>query len=665
MMGLKSWALLWNEQEFFLALPGLLAGLLFAVVTRTIQNDAALPVLMIVVPALFYVIIFSFGMTLDDARDYGWIGESSPPVPASDLLTLIDFRKVHWNLAMDCFSTWIGMVFVVSFSSCLDVAAISLDMGVPLDVNTELTTVGISNAISGLTVGFTGSYIFSQTIFTCRTGTHSRWIGVFVASAELAVIFSPVNVLEVVPLFFLGSTLIFIAIDLLYEWLIEIRHKILLSEFCVLIITFISIHVLGINFGIVFGVVVSIGDYVVKSARVSSITRVAKRSRAVWRPEQWKLLTNHGYHMQNPKIMTFEIKGTVFFGSSLQLLSCLSQELSLNAGEEDLHVLSMASPGPHRGSAASPMKKGADQIAFSKGVKPKPRRITRPRFVVFDLSQVPNIDSSAARGCFFQLAKICARYNVVLCASGANSRVDWVLRCHDAAYTIEEEEGAKIKASSLHDVTEKIILFETVFEALEFCESNLISEMQPAAPHGMIPPSSRRVVLEERISLKDAFVNILGLKPEEEAKLHAFEAERGPFHDEVEYRSGEAIFQEGDYSDAFFVVLSGAVALFESGRMSSNLDFLSGAGSVRPSRISSLGDVGAFIPTGGIFGFVDYVLDQPRLFSAVAAKDKTFIARLHRQGLLKLKAESPELDRIVDRVLLQISIQELLNSQAL
>ncbi len=78
-----------------------------------------------------------------------------------------------------------------------------------------------------------------------------------------------------------------------------------------------------------------------------------------------------------------------------------------------------------------------------------------------------------------------------------------------------------------------------------------------------------------------------------------------------------------------------------------------------------MGDVGAFIPTGGIFGFVDYVLDQPRLFSAVAAKDKTFIARLHRQGLLKLKAESPELDRIVDRVLLQISMQELLNSQAL
>jgi MFS superfamily sulfate permease-like transporter len=105
------------------------------------------------------------------------------------------------------------MVFVVSFSSCLDVAAISMDMGEALDTNNELMTVGISNCkqislagiiqstvscelfavlrlltfaftppvVSGLTGGLTGSYIFSQTIFTYRTGCRSRWIGVLVS----------------------------------------------------------------------------------------------------------------------------------------------------------------------------------------------------------------------------------------------------------------------------------------------------------------------------------------------------------------------------------------------------------------------------------------------------------------------------------------------------
>ena len=68
-----------------------------------------------------------------------------PPVPVSELFKLVDFKLVHWGLWTEIFSTWAGMVFVVSFASCLDVAAISIDMGEALDTNHELATVGICN----------------------------------------------------------------------------------------------------------------------------------------------------------------------------------------------------------------------------------------------------------------------------------------------------------------------------------------------------------------------------------------------------------------------------------------------------------------------------------------------------------------------------------------
>jgi sulfate permease, SulP family len=83
-------------------------------------------------------------------------------------------------------------------------------MGEALDTNKELVTVGAGNLMSGLTFGYTGSYIFSQTIFTYRTGVHSRWIGFLIMLVFAYVVASPVNILEVAPLFFLGSTLIFI-----------------------------------------------------------------------------------------------------------------------------------------------------------------------------------------------------------------------------------------------------------------------------------------------------------------------------------------------------------------------------------------------------------------------------------------------------------------------
>ena len=72
--------------------------------------------------------------------------------------------------------------------------------------------------LSGMTLGFTGSYIFSQTIFTYRTGVHSRWVGIFIVVIFGYVVLSPVNILEVSPLFFLGSTLIFIGY-VIFSWI--------------------------------------------------------------------------------------------------------------------------------------------------------------------------------------------------------------------------------------------------------------------------------------------------------------------------------------------------------------------------------------------------------------------------------------------------------------
>jgi len=60
------------------------------------------------------------------------------------------------------------MFLVVAFSSSLDVAAIQMELGKSLNFNTELKMIGLSNFFSGITGGFTGSYIFSQTIFTLR-----------------------------------------------------------------------------------------------------------------------------------------------------------------------------------------------------------------------------------------------------------------------------------------------------------------------------------------------------------------------------------------------------------------------------------------------------------------------------------------------------------------
>ncbi|EEY64267.1 Sulfate Permease (SulP) Family [Phytophthora infestans T30-4] len=204
-------------------------------------------------PAVFFFILLVGGISMDEARDGGWIDPAMEPATVTDLVSLFDFSLVHWSELPKQFGTWVSMVFIVAFGSCLDIAAIELDMDKKLDFNQELNTVGWSNVVSGLLGGCTGSYIFSQTIFTYRSKTNSRIVGVCVIIAESAIMVAPISVMSYVPRFFFAATLIFIAIDLLIEWLVLAHKQMSRLEYAVLWVTFICVNLVSLEMGIAIG----------------------------------------------------------------------------------------------------------------------------------------------------------------------------------------------------------------------------------------------------------------------------------------------------------------------------------------------------------------------------------------------------------------------------
>lgn len=82
-INVTDWSLLFQPSLLLLAAPALIAGFVLTWVSRNVKNDAALPLAMIVIPGIFYIIIFLTEVGMDGARSAGWMGGTYPRLVSS------------------------------------------------------------------------------------------------------------------------------------------------------------------------------------------------------------------------------------------------------------------------------------------------------------------------------------------------------------------------------------------------------------------------------------------------------------------------------------------------------------------------------------------------------------------------------------------------------
>ena len=237
-------------------LPGVLGGCLIYGAVRWLRHMAVLPVSILTLLGLFYAVVWMTGSSITQVTEQGWIRAMDQEPHWTSTWDYLRLDLVDWSVLPKLVLTELSMIFVVAMSSSLDVAAIELELQRPLDYNGELKMVGLSNLVSGLTGGYTGSYIFSQSIFSLRAGITSRAAGYVLAAAQAVFFALPFPIMAYIPNFFFGSLLSMICVDLLYEWLWDVRHKVTPVEYMVCLVTFAAIQVVGVEFGILLGLVV-------------------------------------------------------------------------------------------------------------------------------------------------------------------------------------------------------------------------------------------------------------------------------------------------------------------------------------------------------------------------------------------------------------------------
>ena len=249
-------------------LPGVLGGAFIYLAIRNVQHMATLPACISLEFILFYFVLYMTNTSIEDATAQGWIRSSGISNSASSDTAfsqtpmwyhtwdyILRFDLIDWKVLPMLWPNLLGMVFVVALSSSLDVAAIEIELNQSLNYNHELQMIGMSNMISGCTGGYTGSYIFSQTIFSLRAGIRSRRVGFVLAFCEMLIFMTPIPILSYIPNFLFGSLLFMICIDLMVEWLWHVRHRFTTAEYMLCLSTFGLIQWLNVEYGIVAGIV--------------------------------------------------------------------------------------------------------------------------------------------------------------------------------------------------------------------------------------------------------------------------------------------------------------------------------------------------------------------------------------------------------------------------
>ncbi|GMF50884.1 unnamed protein product [Phytophthora fragariaefolia] len=613
-----------DEHNILLCLPGFWGGVVLLAISRNVKNPFALSIAIVIMPAIFFFVLVAGGISLEEARKDGWIDPLEKSASITDIVDLYDSSLVHWGQIPRQILTWLGMVFIVALSSSLDVVAIEIDIGKKLNINHELKTVGWSNVVSGLFGGYSGSFNLDQTIFTCRSKTNSRTVGVCVILAEIAVVVIPASIMSYVPRFFMASTLIFVALDLMLEWLVLSYRKMYLRECAVVWLTFIAINFSELELGIVIGVGLAalnfMASYVqvpVMNLRPYSPGTAPNFSESVMslRPRFSAAAPNFGesvgvrprpsvaarnlaqstvFSLKHGSIAHVEFCGYLFFGSAVQILDGVQKSVFVHKQKQPWD--SEDERGTQRESSFLPIRvTGSNAVECLDGTPAPDESVPPTEFVVMDFTRVSGMDATATRSAFLILQNYCQVHGVNVVFSNAQPDIRKLL----------------IK----NNVAGENSFFATADSALAFCAKQL----GPASSEPV--QSQHREYSNEPISL--LLHRYLG-EPDNSQLLRGIDR----FFHKMKVPAGHEFYHVAQSSDHFYFLAHGCVSLLV------NQD-----GSIAPNQpLSQLQTV----QPGAMFGEVLFLSQQSRQTAAVADEPCT-VFEMSREQFDAMKVQAPEL----------------------
>ncbi|MCA1322868.1 SLC26A/SulP transporter family protein [Herbaspirillum sp. alder98] len=351
----------------------LVAVVMLGLPGRKFRHPLAMPGALAAATALFYASLAGAGMSLEQARELGWLFRplhlAGLQVPATWA-----WGEIDWQLLLSHYSEFLATAAVMTLTILLNATSIGLATRREIDFNQELRSAGVANIVASALGGVSCCHSLSRSLLNFRFGSRTRAPAIMAALICLACMLFFLPLVSYLPRPVLAGLLIGLGGGLLDEWLIKARHRLGRGDYSLIWLILAVIAFDGFVTGVALGIVVACVLFVVEYGRVSCVkmefTGAALHSKRERTMEAGARLKNEG-----DKLFGVSLQGFLFFGSANQMVNRVRFQL-----------------------------------------------LRQRSFVVVDFRHVQGMDASTSQS-FAKLAQLCEQHQVELLLSGMAEHV--------------------------------------------------------------------------------------------------------------------------------------------------------------------------------------------------------------------------------------------------
>ncbi|NJN85748.1 MAG: SulP family inorganic anion transporter, partial [Leptolyngbyaceae cyanobacterium SL_7_1] len=307
-------------------LPATLFAIVLLAILRRYDHFLIIPTLLLVGIVLFYLTLWILGVSPEQATEQGFLLQPTTATAAGQSLSWSTLVQADWQLILSQLKQQVTLILLSVLSLLVNASGLEVLIGRSLDFNRELRVAGVANLLSGFGGGVVGFHSISSSALSYRVGTGSAAVGIILSLFCAIALLVGTSLITLVPKVVLGGLLLFLGLELLWEWVYDAWFKLPTLDYGLVLLILVINSTVGLLAGIAVGLVAAVVLFVLNYSRIR-VTRYALsgatyHSHAARSLPQQRLLAAEG-----EQIYILDLQGFLFFGTANTLFEQLRQRI--------------------------------------------------------------------------------------------------------------------------------------------------------------------------------------------------------------------------------------------------------------------------------------------------------------------------------------------------